>query len=150
MRKVFEFIAALTVGLGALSLTGYFVLERTTRKWFETDVAMRSLLAVTAARQSLIQSVLAGPERLGHTLADITRDDRIMSAAVCSAERQLLVSTEAFPSEFGCEAAQNRLVSEGHPLGRAARAMLVELPAGRRDRITERLSAHQATMPGLS
>src|SRR5574338_1674700 len=102
MRRAVRFLVILVIGLGGLAVVGYVVLARTTRSWFEHDLALRSLLAVSAARQSLQGNWSAGRERLTETLTDITRDERIMAAAACTPEGQLLAVTEAYPADFSC------------------------------------------------
>ena len=83
-------------------MLGYEVLARTTMRWFETDVAMRSQLAIAAGRQGLTSNWHAGQARLAGLLADITRDERVMAAAACGPGGELLASTQLFPGTFSC------------------------------------------------
>jgi trehalose 6-phosphate synthase len=130
MRNAIRFLAALTIGLGALSLVGYLVLSSTMRKWFESDVTMRSQLAVASARQSLVDSLLESPRTVSHILADITRDDRIMGAAVCGTNGELLAATDAFPEEMHCMQMLRQLGREGRASDPATQLVVTELPAG--------------------
>lgn len=84
MRRAARLLLALLAGLAMLAVAGYFVLARTTRDWFDADLALRSRLAVSSSRQSLESNWIADRARLTETLAEITRDERIMGAAACS------------------------------------------------------------------
>ncbi len=97
MRRSARFLALLLVGLALLAVAGYAVLARTTRAWFEDDLALRSRLAVASARESLSGNWSLGRARLGATLTDITRDERIMGAAACSLDGEQLAATDGIP-----------------------------------------------------
>ena len=94
------------------SSVGYVVLTRTIASWFESDLALRSRLAVAAARQSLASNWAAIARGCAATLADITRDERIMGAAACSPTGELLAATEAYPAEFSCRSVLERMRHE--------------------------------------
>jgi len=111
MPRLLKFIGFLLLALGVLAGLGYWVLDRTTQNWFEADLALRSRLAVASARESLTNHWRSEPLALTQTLADITRDERIMAAAACSSGGELLAATEAFPSAFSCPAL---LMGKGH------------------------------------
>jgi trehalose 6-phosphate synthase len=113
-----------------LAVAGHLVLTHTTRKWFERDLSLRSSLAVAAARQGLVDNWTARPERLDHTLTDITRDERIMGAAACTLEGKRLASTDAYPDEFSCPLVLERMRAETLN-GAKTWAMTPELPSGR-------------------
>ncbi len=102
MRRAVRFLILLVVGLAVLSLTAYFALTRTTRSWFESDLNLRSSLAVAAARQSLVQSWEGHHRRLTDSLSDIARDERILGAAACSSTHQQLAATGFYPEPFSC------------------------------------------------
>jgi trehalose 6-phosphate synthase len=126
MRHAARFLIALLIGLAALTLAGHFILSRTTQSWFASDVVLRSQLAVTSARQSLVAAWPSKPEALAEALADITRDERIMAAAACSLDGNLLASTPGYPGSFSCGSLVPRKFaeqSEGY-------SQLVELPTG--------------------
>ncbi|HEY3500042.1 MAG TPA: trehalose-6-phosphate synthase, partial [Polyangiaceae bacterium] len=109
MRRTAKFLLLLLVGLGLLTGVAYFGLVRVTRGWFEKDLALRSRLAVAAASHGLSTHWSADHERLGETLADITRDERIMGAAACATDGTLLAATEAYPAEFTCARIRERM-----------------------------------------
>jgi trehalose 6-phosphate synthase len=102
MRRAARFLLALLGGLAILTLIGYFALTRTIRDWFEADLAMRSQLAVNAARGMLVRNWQAEPDRLAETLADIAHDERVLGAAACSPSGATLASTDAYPRRFSC------------------------------------------------
>lgn len=130
MRRTTRFLALLLVGLGLLAGLGYLVLVRTTRDWFEADLALRSRLAVASARESLATHWTADRARLGRTLADIARDERIMAAAACSPRGELLAATELYPTEFSCRSVLDRMARETSA-GTTTWSMTPELPSGR-------------------
>src|SRR4051812_28384595 len=108
MRRAVRLLLALLLGLAVLGLVGDFTLSRTTRAWFEHDLALRSQLAVASANKSLSES-WSDPARLGEVLSDITRDERIMGAAACSPLQDLVAMTHSFPSEFSCRSVLGRM-----------------------------------------
>jgi trehalose 6-phosphate synthase len=130
MRGALKFLALLTTGLGALSLLGYVVLHRTTWRWFEFDVTQRSELAVTSARQSLVEALERDVSRLEPVLSDVVRDDRIMAAAVCGTDQGLLAKTHEYPFELQCQPMLRRLAREGKALSTGTTGITLELPAG--------------------
>jgi hypothetical protein len=85
MRRLAVFLLGLTAVLAALSALGFTALQRTSRAWFERDLALRDVLAVTAARRGLARA-WGDPARLREALDDISRDERIMAAAACGAD----------------------------------------------------------------
>ncbi|MGC4063616.1 MAG: hypothetical protein QM784_03005 [Polyangiaceae bacterium] len=130
MRGALKFLTFLTCGLGALSLIGYIVLDRTTWHWFELDVTQRSELAVTSARQSFIAALEGDRSRLEPVLTDIVRDDRILAAAVCSTDRNLLAKTNDYPLALQCEPMLHRLAREGRHLGTETTGIKMDFPTG--------------------
>ncbi len=109
MRRTIPFLIALIAGLGLLVLLGYAVLTRTTRTWFDRDLALRSRLAVASAKQSLVDAWAGQPARLRSVLVDITRDERVLGAAACSREGTMITATREFPREISCVEAAERL-----------------------------------------
>ena len=101
MPRVVRFLLALTAGLAVLAVLGYVLLTRTTSRWFEKDLALRGQLAIRSAQTSLAAH-WNEREQLEKILDDITRDERIMAAAACSPEDELVAATEAFPAQFTC------------------------------------------------
>ena len=112
MRGAIRFLMALVAGLALLAALGYAVLTRTTRDWFEVDLALRARLAVASARQVLSERWGAGPEALTAALTDITRDERILAGAACSPDGSSLAATEGYPVEFGCRGVLDRWRAE--------------------------------------
>ncbi|MBL8608799.1 MAG: trehalose-6-phosphate synthase, partial [Myxococcales bacterium] len=100
MRRTIRFLLVLFAGLALLAAAGYFALAGITRGWFEADMELRSRLAVTSAGRSLDRRWSGDRHELAETLTDIARDERIMAAAACSPEGDLLASTEAYPAIF--------------------------------------------------
>ena len=130
MSRAVRFLLVLLVGLALLTAAGYFALTRTTRTWFERDLELRAELAVTSARQSLTRNWSTDRERLTQTLTDITRDDRIMAAAACSPEGDLLAVTAAYPPNFSCRSVLERMRLEAGA-DATSWSMTPDLPSGR-------------------
>jgi trehalose 6-phosphate synthase len=128
--KALRFLTVLLVGLATLTLAAHLVLARTTRGWFESDLALRSQLAVAAARGSLDRSWAVGSQRLGETLRDITRDERVMGAAACSLDGELLAATESYPPAFSCAWVLGRMRQESG-VGAVSWSTTSDLPSGR-------------------
>ncbi len=106
-----RFLVPLIGGLALLAVVGHAVLTRTTSRWFEKDLALRSRLAIDSAGASLA-SHWNDRARLASILGDITRDERIMAAAACSARDELLVATEAYPAPFTCAYVSRHMADE--------------------------------------
>ncbi|HEY8923120.1 MAG TPA: trehalose-6-phosphate synthase [Polyangia bacterium] len=130
MRRAVRFLIVLVGGLALLTTFAYAGLTRITRGWFDKDLRLRSQLAVVAAHQSLRENWTGSPSRLAENLADITRDERIMAAAACTADGKLLAVTETYPVEFSCRSILDRM-GDLHGALAAPWTMTSELPAGR-------------------
>jgi trehalose 6-phosphate synthase len=100
---VLAFCAFLVVVLGLLTWGAVLALNTTTRGWFERDVALRAELAVNGSRRALVSAWRAEqwPE-VGRLLADMTHDERILGAAVCTAAGRTLSRTGDYPGLFAC------------------------------------------------
>jgi trehalose 6-phosphate synthase len=129
MQQIARFLALLLAGLAVLTGVAYVVSIGVTREWFEKDLKLRTELAAASARLGLTSHWSDDRERLTETLADITRDERIMGAAACSMEGKLLAVTEAFPSEFSCKSVLSRVRKELQP-GDRSWTTSAELPSG--------------------
>src|SRR5688572_27620041 len=105
MPRVLRFAIALVAGLALLAWLASVLVQRTTRGWFDKDIALRADLAVNGARRALINRWQ--PDRLdelNQLLTDITHDERIMGAAACSTDHVELTRTELYPAGFACAA----------------------------------------------
>jgi trehalose 6-phosphate synthase len=129
MRRAARFLLALLAGLAALTLVGYVALSRTIRDWFESDLAMRSQLAVASARRSLARQWSGDRENLTETLTDIARDERILAAAACSSSGTLLAATDTYPYRFTCPWLFDRMRNNGD-VQPAIWSGTVDLPSG--------------------
>jgi trehalose 6-phosphate synthase len=116
-------------GLALLTGIAYFGLTRVLRQWFEKDLALRSMLAVSSATQGLSDNWSGTEPRLAKTLADMTHDERILGAAACAADGRRLATTEAFPPEFSCKSVVERM-NTAHPSDGAPWSTTAELKSG--------------------
>jgi trehalose 6-phosphate synthase len=130
MGRLWRFFGPLLFGLALLTAIGYFALVRTTRSWFERDVALRSQLAVGAARLSLSREWAGGREPLTEVLNDLARDERIMAAAACAPDGRTLAATPAFPSSFSCRSILDRMSHDAGPHA-TSWSMVADIPSGR-------------------
>ncbi|HVJ93420.1 MAG TPA: hypothetical protein VM580_26645, partial [Labilithrix sp.] len=103
MVRRLRFGLALLFGLAVVTWAASVIAQRTTRAWHEHDLALRAQLAISGAERTLISSWRReAPGELQAILTDITRDDRIMAAAACSAEFGLVTQTTEFPPQLAC------------------------------------------------
>jgi trehalose 6-phosphate synthase len=99
-----RFVLVLIAGLAGLTWAGYIVVNRTTRNWFENDVALRAKLAISGTERALIVHWRRQEwAQLAELLDELTRDERIMSAAACGPELHLLASAKDYPTQFSCK-----------------------------------------------
>jgi len=108
MPRVARLILALIVGLALLMWAASGVVQTTASKWFERDVSSRAQLVLTGAKQSLADTWF-DPTNLQKQLVALTRDERVMAAAACSADLSPLSSTPGFPEEFSCSEVGSRV-----------------------------------------
>jgi trehalose 6-phosphate synthase len=102
------------IGLAVVTWAASVMVHATTRGWFERDVTLRAQLAVAGARQALISHWHKNErDDLRDLLAEITRDERIMAAAACSADSTPLTRTEDYPAELDCRDLGVRVRSAG-------------------------------------
>jgi trehalose 6-phosphate synthase len=130
MRRAARLLVPLLASLALLTTAGYFVLTQTTSEWFNADLALRSQLAVASARQGLTSHWPTGSSQLRATLVDMTRDERIMGAAACTPQGELLAATDSYPDEFSCRSVLGRMQADALPDARSW-SMTPELPSGR-------------------
>jgi hypothetical protein len=110
MRSVLAFCAFLVLVLGLLTWGAVTALNTTTRGWFERDVALRAELAVSGSRRALVTAWRAGQwAEVGRVLGDITHDERILGAAVCTVAGQTLSRAGDYPAVFGCPDVASRV-----------------------------------------
>jgi trehalose 6-phosphate synthase len=105
-----RFILALVLGLALLTWAAAAIVQKGTSDWFARDLALRAQLAVIGSRQGLLAHLQSG-ERAGlrGLLSDLAHDERIMAAALCSPDSQLLAKTKDFPRSFSCGALETRI-----------------------------------------
>jgi trehalose 6-phosphate synthase len=105
MRRTIVFVSVLVAVLGLGAWVASTVVHRTTRAWFEKDVGLRAQVVVSGARQALIGHWRKSERAdLRALLTEITHDERILAAAACTAEGELLTRTADFPQRFACSA----------------------------------------------
>jgi trehalose 6-phosphate synthase len=124
MRPVVKFVIILLLGLGFLAFAADRILTETTHGWAKRDLDLRSQLAAASARQGLI-AAWPDPVRISKVLSDVTRDERIMGAAVC-ASSGMVAHTEAFPKDIKCGpilVAATPVLQEGEPLYSVTRGL---------------------------
>lgn len=131
-----QFILVLLVGLGLLTWAASGVVQATAREWFERDVSSRAQLVLVGAEQSLAHSWYGDPKELQQLLIELTRDERVMGAAVCDADLKARASTAGFPPEFGCWAIGSRVRAADSGVGSATGrfqqwSTVATLPTGR-------------------
>jgi trehalose 6-phosphate synthase len=131
MRKALSFTVALVAGLALLTWGASVVVTRTTRAWFERDMQLRAELAVSGAREVLV-------EHWGHeadlrgTLLELTHDERVLGAAACGADLVPLARTTDYPAPLSCRrlGPEARRAGGGSPTGGTAWSSVFSAPGG--------------------
>ena len=104
MKNTLRFLIVWFAALSILIVIAWFTVMQTTRSWFERDVALRAELAMSSARQTLIDKLqrndVAG---LNNLLKDITRDERMVAASLCIDTQNQIAATPDFPAALSCE-----------------------------------------------
>jgi trehalose 6-phosphate synthase len=103
MSRLFRFLVPLFLVLAAFTWFTSWMVERTSRRWFERDVALRARLVAQGAQTGLIPALTerdAGKAR--GILEAITRDERIMAAVLCDVDGHEVARTEHLPSAADC------------------------------------------------
>lgn len=128
MKSGLHFLIVWLTALALLVGAAWYTVSLTTRGWFEKDLALRSELAISGARRSLLDGLEHG-RGFGMTklLLDIARDERILGAAVCQGP-VLIAATPAYPPQLSCDSLQSRLPASDEST-RAWRSSL-SLPRG--------------------
>lgn len=129
MKRIAQFLVTLVLSLAVLTWLGLQMVHYTTQEWFTRDVTLRAQLAVRGARHALIHYLEnADTQSLTRLLDDITHDERILGATVCSVEKGTIATTKDFFKQFSCEAFLPRLNNKDGKLGSVQE--LHELPNG--------------------
>ncbi len=149
MPRAAKFLIVLLSGMALLTLIGYAVIAQTTREWFDADLRLRSRLAVASAGQSLAANWQLDAAKLTADLANITRDERIMGAAACTTDGQMLASTEAYPRDFSCPSVLKHVRDAAVDATTPAWSMTTELPSGRVHVSAIKLAAGSGDMLGV-
>ncbi len=109
MRHAIRFLLPLLLFVGALAWGVSALVDATSRRWLEADVAMRAQLAASGAREALALHLRSGDrKRIARLLTDLARDDRIMAAAACAVDGAPVAATRDYPEGLGCELVRER------------------------------------------
>jgi trehalose 6-phosphate synthase len=101
-RIVARYLALLLIGLAITLWISSKIVTVTTQQWFERDLALRSQLAVTSARASLIRRMTSeDPTRVGEVLDDIARDERIIASAMVEGNHLVAATSDYPPTLLG-------------------------------------------------
>lgn len=103
MKFALKPLLILLAALAVLVAVSWVAVMHTTRGWFEKDLALRAELAVSGARRALLSEMeRKNGKAMRALLADITRDERILAAMLCSEDLRPLAATEDFPKSLDC------------------------------------------------
>ncbi len=128
MRREARYLLAVVLFIAALALLASWGLDLATRRWFVRDVAQRGQLAVAVARSTLVRHLRVGdPVALRTALSDITRDERILFAGVCTPEMRL-IATNGYPPDLSCPRLSAAI---GSVANQSPWEEIVSLPGGR-------------------
>ena len=101
--RALRLILPLLAILGGLAWGASAIVDSMGRRWAENDVALRAQLAVRGAGENLLRHWQRGD--IGHlagAIEQIARDERIMGAAACGKNGQLISATDDLPPRFNC------------------------------------------------
>jgi trehalose 6-phosphate synthase len=112
MPKTLKFLAALIIGLGILSWAAADVVQKTTRQWFDKDIALRMRLVADTIAPTLAPHLSRNdvPE-LERILSSLARHERIMAVALCRRDGVTAARTPAFPADISCSEIQRKAIS---------------------------------------
>lgn len=99
-RESLRLLLPLLAAIGLVVVAVGVVTTRTTRAWFESELHARASLASISVRQGVLSAYAAGDtERLSLLLDDISREDQVMSAALCGIDGSVVTRTATFPTD---------------------------------------------------
>jgi trehalose 6-phosphate synthase len=135
MSRIARFTLALLLAVALLAWAASAVVHTTVQEWFERDVNSRAHLVLVGAGQSLADAWYGDPTDLQKLLMNLTRDERVMGAAVCDLEFKPRANTPGFPADFNCWTVGAR-VRAADPSGDSAGRLqewstVASLPTGR-------------------
>jgi trehalose 6-phosphate synthase len=110
VRLTLRFVLPLLLVLGLLAYGASALVNSTGRRWFEEDVNLRARLAINGAHDALVRPWRDGDRgRTAHVIQELTRDERIMAAAVCGTDLRPLAQTPEFPAGLDCRSVGRHL-----------------------------------------
>jgi trehalose 6-phosphate synthase len=126
-----RFVAVLVVGLALMAWATSTLVHRTTLRWHERDLDLRSALAVSGARRALLAHAKAGEtDGVREVLEELTRDERILGAAACL-PGGTIIPTKGFPASVSCRELGEKLAADaGEGAGPAIYSEMISLDAG--------------------
>jgi trehalose 6-phosphate synthase len=116
VRANVRVVVPVLLGLVALGWGTSVVVNEVTQAWFMREISLRARLAA-AGTQRALAAHLASRERakIGALLEDLTRDDRIVAAELCTPALATISRTAAFPERLSCEALRPRVPEDALP-----------------------------------
>ncbi len=111
MRSIIRFVLILVLALALLAWGTWHVVTDMTQGWFARDIALRTKLAVSGMRHSLVRlwpdassdMPEGDPAAIRDLLDALTHDERILAAAACSIDGTLVAVTDDYPAVISCE-----------------------------------------------
>jgi trehalose 6-phosphate synthase len=132
MLRALRFALLLVAGLALLTWVALIVANKTARRWFERDIALRAELAVSGSRRAIVSYMREQEwKELNALLAEISRDERIMAAGACTSELRLVARTREYPARFGCREVAPHVRSGSEPAPGTPWVSFEELPGGK-------------------
>jgi trehalose 6-phosphate synthase len=106
MRQTLRLAVAWMIGSMVLAGAGFFAISSMTRRWFESDMQLRTRLAVASARSGIVRAWRDHDDQELHTILNqITEDERIIGATLCVRTESIdptRASTPGFPRAIAC------------------------------------------------
>jgi trehalose 6-phosphate synthase len=110
VRSFLRVVVPLLLGLALLAWVATALVNETAGAWFTRDVELRAALAARSAQDALVTHLRSDERRrLTAVVESLARDERIMSAEVCTQGLATAARTKAFPDKYACEALREQL-----------------------------------------
>jgi trehalose 6-phosphate synthase len=113
LRNIIRLTLPLIIGVAIVAAVASVVTTRTTRAWFDAELATRARLAGSSAQIALMEARASGnPARAARVLNNMVRDERVIGAALCDSVSRAVALTPSYPrSILGCDSDSVRVAS---------------------------------------
>lgn len=109
IRLQLRFLVPLLGTLLLAALIALPVMDRLTLHWFARDLNIRGELVANTLSDSILDAAIGGnPNRLQSLFDRAVQDERLVAIGLCSADGDLLLHTQAYPTTLSCNHAETQ------------------------------------------